>query len=323
MFLSYDFAEYVIYFLIFAAIVLPAEAVLLYLASRFRYRERVSRRILTEGVMDGAEDPADYLRRVNPFAIYDGPIAPLRWLSQLLLQSGIAWRISRLFAVIAINTTAILILTRFVDFPWMLSFVSAGFIGGAIPILVLFVLRDRRMRKIETQLPDAIDVLVRSIKAGHPISVAIAAVGREMADPLGTEFRVAADEQTYGLDLETAMVNMRLRIGHGDLALIVVAVSIQSKSGGNLTEVLSNLSTVIRNRHKLSNRVRALSAEGRASGIALSILPIALFVILWVISPDFYGDVWDVSYVKPILGFSLVWMSFGMFVMYRMVNFKI
>lgn len=321
--LYYDFAEYVIYFLIFAAILLPAEVLVLYLVWRFRYRERVSRRISVDGAIKDDEDPADYLRRVSPFAAYDGPIKPLRWLSQLLVQSGAALRLPTLLALIGTIAVVVLLLTRIFSFPWVLAVLVSGIGGGVLPLFALIILRNRRVRQIDTQLPDAIDVLVRSIKAGHPIAVAIAAVGREMPEPIGTEFRIAADEQTYGLDLEAAMMNMRQRINHGDLSLIVVAISIQSKSGGNLTEVLSNLSNIIRNRHRLRNKVKAFSAEGRASGIALSIMPVGLFGILWVIAPNFYGDVWDVSYVKPILVSSLAWMLFGIFVIFRMVNFKI
>jgi len=318
-----DFSEYVIYFLIFAAILLPAEAFLLHLLWRIRYRKRVARRIFTDGVANEDEDPAEFLRRVSPFTVYAGPGAPLRKLSNLLLQSGIAWRLRRMLALMAIVSVGVAIMVHVLAVPWVLSVLFAGFAGIGTPVMVLVVLRERRTRLIGAQLPDAIDVLVRNIKAGHPISVAIATVGREMPDPIGREFRVAADEQTYGLDLETAMANMRQRIGHGDLALVVIAVTIQSKSGGNLTEVLSNLSRVIRDRHKLRHKVRALSAEGRASGIALSILPVALFAILWVLSPNFYGDVWEVAYVKPILGTSLIWMTIGILVIYKMVNFRI
>jgi tight adherence protein B len=155
------------------------------------------------------------------------------------------------------------------------------------------------------------------------VTAAIRLVGRELADPIGAEFRVVADELTYGLDLETAMTNLSNRVGQQDLALLVVAVSIQSKSGGNLAEILSSLAKMIRDRQRMRLKVKALSAEGRFSALALSILPCALFGLLWVIAPSFYGAVWDVVFVKPLLVASSVWMLIGDVIMYRMVKFDI
>ncbi len=153
--------------------------------------------------------------------------------------------------------------------------------------------------------------------------MAVAAVGRNMADPIGAEFRLTGAEVTYGLDLETAMVNLSSRVGQPDLALIVLAVSIQSKTGGNLAEILSNLSRVVRERLKLRRRAQALSAEGRFSAYLLTGLPIALFLVLKFISPNYYGDVWTAPYVRPILAGSIFWMLIGDYVMYRMVRIKV
>jgi tight adherence protein B len=116
---------------------------------------------------------------------------------------------------------------------------------------------------------------------------------------------------------------MRSRVGQPDLSLLVLAISIQSKMGGNLAEILSNLSRVIRDRFKLRRKAKSLSAEGRYSAIFLSIIPIVLFSILWVISPSFYGQIWNEPIVKPALGGALAWMMLGNFVMYRMVKFNV
>src|SRR5262249_28587537 len=160
---------------------------------------------------------------------------------------------------------------------------------------------DRRQMKFEEQLPDAIDVLVRSLKAGHALPAAIAAAGKHMPDPIGGELSLTAAEVSYGLDLETAMINLRSRVGQAGLALIVLAVSVQSKTGGNLAEVLTNLSKIIRERFKLRRKAYALAAEGRFSAILLSILPIALFGLLRFISPSYYGDIAGNEFVKPVL----------------------
>jgi tight adherence protein B len=148
-------------------------------------------------------------------------------------------------------------------------------------------------------------------------------VGREMGDPIGSEFGIVTDEITYGADLETAMRNLYARIGSDDLPLFVTAVAIQGSTGGNLGEILQNLSGVIRQRFKMRRKIRALAAEGRASAMILSALPIGMFfIILWLV-PDFYGSVWDVPLTKELVGGASFWMVIGNLIMFRMVNFKI
>ena len=195
--------------------------------------------------------------------------------------------------------------------------------GIAIPYFALRFHRTSRLRNFEEQLPDAIDVLVRCLKAGHPVPMALHMVSREMPEPIGGEFKITSDELTYGLDLETAMSNLRTRVGQDDLSLVVVAVSMQTKTGGNLSEILTGLSAVVRNRFKLRRKVKALSAEGRFSAIFLTFLPLVLFLVISYVSPNFYGEVWNNPIVQPILAACVLWMLFGNYIMYRMVNFSI
>jgi tight adherence protein B len=148
-------------------------------------------------------------------------------------------------------------------------------------------------------------------------------VSREMKDPIGTEFGIVSDEITYGADLETAMRNLYFRVGQDDLPLFVTAVAIQGSTGGNLGEILENLSSVIRDRFKMRRKIRALAAEGRASALILSSLPIGIFLIIQLIAPDFYASVWDQSMTKIGLGAAATWMLFGNLIMWRMVNFRI
>ena len=154
-------------------------------------------------------------------------------------------------------------------------------------------LRGRRLRKFEQHLPEAIDTLVRSLRAGHPVQAAIRMVVRELPDPIGTEFAIVADELTYGLDLETAMKNLHRRVGQQDLGLLVAAIGLQGKTGGNLAEMLGNLSGVISDRLRMRLKVKALSAEARFSALSSASCPIALFCLLWVIAPIYYGDIWE------------------------------
>jgi tight adherence protein B len=191
------------------------------------------------------------------------------------------------------------------------------------PLLVLRTLRGRRQKQFGLQLPDAIDIIVRSLRAGHPVPIAVTMVARELADPVGTEFGIVADEITYGADLETAMRNLFYRVGQDDLPLFVTAVAIQGSTGGNLGEILENLSAVIRQRFKMRRKIKALASEGKMSAMLLSALPIGMFFIVQVVSPDFYGSVWHFDLTKLGLGAAAAWMVMGNLLMYRMVNFKI
>jgi tight adherence protein B len=148
-------------------------------------------------------------------------------------------------------------------------------------------------------------------------------VSRELPDPIGTEFGIVADEVTYGADLETAMRNLYFRVGQDDLPLFVTAVAIQGTTGGNLGEILQNLSSVIRQRFKMRRKVKALAAEGRMSAMMLSSLPIGVFFLIHMIAPDFYGSVWEFDLTKFVLAGAICWMAVGNFFMYRMVNFRI
>jgi tight adherence protein B len=176
--------------------------------------------------------------------------------------------------------------------------------------------------EIEEQLPTRLTGWCGRCGPGMP-SPRHCRCRRQMADPLGGEFALTSAELTYGLDLETAMGNLLSRVGQPDLGLIVLAVSIQSKTGGNLTEVLTNLAKIIRERFKLRMKAKALSAEGRLSAVMLSILPGALFGILWLISPNYYAEIWNHAVVKPILAGSIVWLMIGNFIMYRMVRLHV
>ena len=185
------------------------------------------------------------------------------------------------------------------------------------------MLRARRQKKFSVQFPDALDIIVRSLRAGHPVPIAIAMVGREMPDPIGSEFGMVSDEITYGADLETAMRNLYGRIGSDDLPLFVTAVAIQGSTGGNLGEILENLSSVIRQRFKMRRKIRALAAEGRASAMILSALPIGMFIVIQIIAPEFYASVWHEQLTKIMLFSAAGWMSIGNLIMFKMVNFKI
>ena len=147
-------------------------------------------------------------------------------------------------------------------------------------------------------------------------------VGREMPDPIGSEFGFTVDEMTYGLELPQALVNLSERVGVADISLLVTAVSIQTGTGGNLSEVLANLAKVLRERFQLRRKVRSLSAEGRYSAYGLVILPIAIFLAIYLQTPRYYTDVSDQPIFRLTMIGLVLWSLVGDYIMYKMINFK-
>jgi tight adherence protein B len=243
--------------------------------------------------------------------------------NRLVMQSGIMIPANRVIFMMVLAGMGAGAVT-FMALKSIAFAVLAGVVVGVVvPVLILNVMRLSRLKKFEAQLPEAIDVIVRSLKAGHPLSVAIAMVAREMPDPVGTEFGIASDEMTYGLGLDMALANMRVRGGQSDLAFLVVAISIQQTTGGNLSEILANLSSMMRARARMKRKVHSLSAEGRFSAMALSIIPAALFFIITLQVPNYYEDVKTDPYFMPTVYFGLALWAIGVWMMRRMVNFKV
>jgi len=315
---------YVLLALLFAAFFLTFEAILLSFGRTLAARKDLRRRLATvDAASSGPHAALVKVRRRRSLSATGEYTMRMVWLNRLVVQSGVAWGTSGVPLLIVLMAIGLFGLLLILGANAILALLFAAAWGMGIPVLLLSVLASRRRRKFEAQLPDAIDILVRSLRVGHPVTAAIRLVRRELSDPIGTEFGIVADELTYGLDLEAAMTNLSNRVGQQDLALLVVAISIQSRSGGNLAEILGNLSKVIRDRQRMRLKVKALSAEGRFSALVLSILPGALFALLWVIAPSFYGAVWNVAFVKPVLVVACLWMFIGDLVMYRMVKFEI
>jgi tight adherence protein B len=181
----------------------------------------------------------------------------------------------------------------------------------------------KRLSLIEEQLPDAVELMVRSLRVGHPFSSAIGIVAKEVGDPLGTEFGMIADEAAYGRDISESLKAFAERMDMQDLRFLAVAVSIQQTSGGNLAEILEGLSKVIRARFKLFRRVRAITAEAKWSGMFLSAFPIAALVMISVLKPDYYDDVKETAAFIPAALVVGVFLTINVIFMKIMVNIKV
>jgi tight adherence protein B len=314
---------YLFYLLIGLSAAMLAEGAYLLAYSKASYRKNINRRLK---VMDNRPDRESVLvqiRRERGLTASGDYRLPLVQLNRLMLQSGVSLglgKLAMLCGVLAVGgfVAAMILHGSFAE--GLLAMPAAGIL---LPILALRIMRSARQKKFGAQFPDAIDIIVRSLRAGHPVPVAINMVAREMPDPIGSEFGIVTDEITYGADLETAMRSLNYRVGTDDLPLFVTAVAIQGSTGGNLGEILENLSKVIRERFKMRRKIKSLAAEGRASAMILSSLPIGMFLVVFFLVPDFYGSVWNESMTRIGLFIAGCWMGVGNIIMYRMVNFRI
>jgi tight adherence protein B len=311
---------------LFAAIatILLVEALYLTLFSTASYKTTVNRRMRLMQVEPNRENILVQLRRersLTPGGDYS--LTTLQSLNRLVMQSGLTIGLWKFAAIVAAAAVVVFFVLLWYGFDLVPALSAAAFLALVFPFLALKMMRGRRHKKFGAQFPDGIDIIVRSLRAGHPVPVAVQMVGREMPDPIGSEFGMVSDEITYGADLETAMRNLYFRVGQDDLPLFVTAVAIQGSTGGNLSEILGNLSAVIRQRFKMRRKIKALAAEGRFSAFILSGLPIAMFLVLQLMAPDFYGGVWKIDMTKIVLACAGGWMLMGNLIMFRLVNFKI
>jgi tight adherence protein B len=306
--------------LIFAAATLTVYAIYwIFFVSR-REQRLFNRRLELSKSLDNPSAVLETLREERSFSNFSNPTA--RQLSDWLSQTGIAIKprsLSLTLLIVYLILSAIL--SIFLGFG--LATIALALVAAiAIMTFALSYLRSRRIFNFAEQLPDAIDVITRGVRAGLPFSSSVTLVAREMADPVATEFGMLADEIAFGLDLRTALDNLYRRVGQEDLLFLTVAVSIQSQTGGNLGEILSRLSKLMRSRSKMRLKINALSAEGRLSAIALTLLPFALFLIINLLSPAYYSTVRGNSLLEPAIYLGLSLLLIGNIIMYRMVHFK-
>lgn len=199
----------------------------------------------------------------------------------------------------------------------------AGMIGAGIPLLYLQARANRMRKRMQDQFPVALDVFVRGLRAGHPIAAALELLTVEMPDPIGSEFGVVVDEVTYGAELRDALSAMAERWDLEDMRMFVVSLSVQSETGGNLAEILENLSKVIRERQSMYLKVRALSSEGRMTAVMLTALPILAFTALFLGNPGFYLDVAGDPAFVPGFAALIVMYFIGFFTIRKMVDLKV
>ncbi len=246
----------------------------------------------------------------------------IRALNRIILQSGLRWTVAKLLLGSAGLGMAAWIMVAAAHQPMVAGAIAAA-AAGAAPFMVVSYKRSKRLAKIERQLPDALDLITRALRAGHAFASALKMAGEELAEPIASEFALVHDETNFGVSLEQALTHLSERVPISDLRYFVVAVLIQRDSGGNLTEILSNLSRLIRERLKLLAKVRVLSSEGRMSAWILGLLPFFLAGVMNLVNPAFMSPLWTDPIGITILKYTLSLMLIGVVLMRRIIKIRI
>lgn len=320
--------------LVFGAVMLSIEGLVGFIrASRTSDRAINKRLKLIASGMDRAKVMSRLRRDDRRDANVPEPFASM-WRVMGRVLHGAGQSVSPGFALLIMASAFLVILIGLVAFSFfgglglnpgkllmIVAFSAAAAFG--VPFMVLSRMADNRRKKVESQFPIALDVFVRGLRAGHPVASALDLLTKEMTDPIGSEFGVVTDEIAYGADMRDSLQAMADRWGLQDMQMFVVCLAVQSETGGNLAEILENLSGVIRERASMYMKVRALSSEGRMTALILTALPILAFVALFLLNPSFYLDVsGDPSFVPGFL--SLVILYFiGFFSIRRMINLEV
>ena len=286
-------------------------------------KRQVNRRLKVGEKVEGISALVVELRKRRGLSASGARGERLRWLSNLIVASGLPYDqkkwLTYVIAAAVLGSVGVGIATRM-----PLGFLGGAVLGGVLlPLGVLKFKAGKRNAALGHQLPQALDIIVRSLEAGHPVPAAVALVGREMADPIGTEFGMAADEIAYGATLEKAVERMSERCQHGDVDLFAATVRLQERTGGNLTGLLKLNANTVRDRHKMRLKIKAASSEGRASAMILTSAPFIAVGMIMLISPKFYGDVINEPVVKYGLGIVLFWIFLGNVIMRRMIDMRL
>jgi len=249
-------------------------------------------------------------------------MAPALRLEQRIIQSGLHWTVAGLLLSSAAAAVAGCALAAVTTRSLYIALLAGG-IMGLLPWAYLTRARHKRMKKLEQQLPDALDLITRAVRAGHSLPLAIQLLSDEMPNPVAGEFRIVHEQVSFGISLQQALTSLCDRIPLTDYRFFVVSVLIQRQSGGNLSEVLGNLSGLIRNRIKLLARVKVLSAEGRMSAWILALMPFFIAGIMNLVNPEFMSPMWTDPIGQTMLKVLLTMMFIGILVLRRIVRFRV
>jgi tight adherence protein B len=305
-------------FLLSQVLIVPA------FGSDARTRKLLRRKLLEIDSVDAQREVASllrqkYLHQLSPLArrLEDSP--HMEALGRVIEQSGSTILAHRLVALAALAAIGGAVVAIFLTGNWAIALL-AFIAGGSAPFVYIFRKRRARLEKFEEQLPDAVDVMKRALRAGHPFNTCIKLVAEDMDEPISREFELTFADVNYGNDVRRALLGMLLRVPSSNLMAVVTAVLIQKETGGNLAEIFERISLVIRSRFRFGRRVRTLSAEGRMSAWILTLVPIILFGVLWITTPSYLPPLLEHPGGQKMLGFAVAMMVVAVFWMRKIIR---
>lgn len=271
----------------------------------------------------------------NPGLIRDEGLSALPWLDRalgnwskigdfqmLLSQAGIETKPGKIILTTAVVGAASYLLA-YSFFGKALLGLAAALVVGVIPILVVFYRRRSRLRAFEKNLPEAIDLLARAVRAGHALYNGIEIVGQEMNEPLAGEFRKTFEEQRLGLEFREALVNLTKRVPLQDVKFFAAALTIQDETGGNLAEILANLAATVRERFKIRGDVRVKTAQGRMTAVILTSLPPGMLILLNFLNPGYSKVLFTDPYGITAISVAAALQVVGAFILWRIVDIDV
>jgi tight adherence protein B len=243
-------------------------------------------------------------------------------LEKLLQQANSQMPLGVFLMVSAVLGVAGMVVAAFMDYPLLVAG-GVGLVCLMLPLMKIKMQRAARFKEFERQLPEALDLMARALRAGHAFSVGMKMVGDEFPDPIGPEFNRTVEEISFGIDVPAAMNNLNERVISTDLKFFITALVVQRETGGNLAEIIEAISRLIRQRFELLGRVKALSAEGRLSGIVLFVMPFVMGGVLWWMNEDYMRLLIEDDLGLMMLGAAGLLMLFGAVIMKKMCDIKV
>ena len=318
-------AEPIIYGLIFVGVLVLVEGLyLVAFGKSISLNSRVNRRLDMLNKGGRREEVLDQLRKEMQQHMNAKSIPLYSLLAEKAQKAAIAFTPKQLIGVMAgLAVVAFMGLTIGTETEPPVRILLSIVIGVGAVYFWVSSKANKRLAMIEEQLPDAVELMVRSLRVGHPFVSAIQIVSKEVKDPLASEFGVIADESAYGRDVGEALKDMAERLDMQDLRFLAVAVTIQQQSGGNLAEILAGLAQVIRARFRLFRRVKAITAEAKWSGKFLSAFPLLALVVINLGDPHYYDEVRDHPYFIPACFIVAIFLGVNLLVMRALTDIKV
>lgn len=333
--MSYTAIRILIFVLIFGMAFLISETVLRQWRARGSSARAINRRLQLIEKGSGREEIIAQVRKAQNETISNipGPLGRLlSWMGRVVQASGIRTSakqvVTAMFAAVAAIFLTVVFGAAATGYGVTLGMIQLALVlsiclGLVLPLLFLSQAAQKKRAKMQEQFPVALDIFVRGLRAGHPISSALGLLAAEMEDPIGSEFGVITDEVSYGADLREALLDMANRWDLEDIHMFVVSLSVQNETGGNLAEILENLSRVVRERATMLMKVRALSSEGRMSAKILTALPVGTFVFVFLLNPKFYLEYSrDSAFIIGFSGLIALYLV-GVLIIRKMVDLKV